>query len=112
MIMFFLPTRYLKLLLVAMMVGGLAACASTDTGSEAVIEDSSIESTEPATDETGEEVVEAIEEPMQFEVTTPAISEVDQQAEPSAAPEEMKVAPDAVEEYPIESYDVTRPTTA
>ena len=85
--MFLLSKRYSNLLLVTMIVGGLAACASTDTGSEAVIEDSSIESTVPAESEAGEEVAEAIEEPMEFEVTTPSISEV--QPEVSAAPQEI-----------------------
>lgn len=90
--MFFLPTRYLNFLLIMMLAGGLAACATTDTGSEAVIEDSSIDSAAPAESEAGEEAVAASEEPMQFDETAPA--------------EEMELTPEAVEDYPVEAYDV------
>jgi peptidoglycan-associated lipoprotein len=108
-IMFFLPRRYLNFLLIMMMVGGLAACASTDSGSEAVIEDSSIESTTPAEAEVVEEAPPATEEPMQFEVTTPYTSGLEQQ-EMEVMPDDATTSPgqqaDAIEEYPIESYDV------
>lgn len=107
--MFFLPRRYLNLLLVMTLVGGLAACATTDTGSEAVIEDSSIESTAPAE---SDDVATASDEPMQFEETSPYTSGLETQ-EMEAMPDDAMTSPaqqtetfDAAEEYPIESYDV------
>lgn len=115
--MFFVLRRYLNFLLVMMLVGGLAACASTDTGSQAVIEDSSVESTAAADADAGEDLATSTEEPMQFEDSAAAGAEMPSPSESDLTPDEMGGAGDdastsaaeqslAVEEYPIQSYDV------
>ncbi len=109
--MFFLLRRYLNLLLVVMTVGGLAACTSTDTGSRAVIEDSSFESAVVEGD-AGEAAAAAADEPMQFDETAPSTSELESQ-EMGASPDDALTssaqqaeAVDGVEEFPIQSDDI------
>lgn len=109
--MFFLLRRYLNFLLVIMLAGGLAACASTDTGSQAVIEDSSFESA-VVEGAAGEEAAAADDEAMQFDETTPSTSELEPQ-EMGASPDDALTssaqqaeAADGVDEFPIQSDDV------
>lgn len=123
--MFSALTRYATLLFAAGLLFGLAACTTTDTGSTAVIEDSSIEAQAPAEEETVD-VVETIDESAETEVAAdvsemqPADELSTMEEESFTVEEEMEPGPttgaaeqtetvEPVAEFPIQRYEIEEP---
>ncbi len=107
--MFSLLRRYVSALVAVVVIGGLAACATTDTGSEAVIEESSIESPAPVDEGTEQEAVEVGVEPEQPQELAPAVSGVPTQPEPAVTEEEFEPAEEAVTTAPAEQAEAVEP---
>ena len=127
-IMFSALRRYAMLLLAAGLLFGLAACTTTDTGSRAVIEDSSIEAPAPAEEEASD-VVETIDETAETEVAadmaepqpTDELSTVEEESftveegmesgvsGPTTGAAEPTETVEPVAEFPIQRYEIEEP---
>jgi len=126
-IMFSAFKRFSNLLLAMVLIVGLAACTTTDTGSKAVIEDSSIETPAPTGQEAGD-VAEVVDESAETEMapdasTTPSPDEspameesipADEAMEsdvsgPTTGAAEQAETVEPVEEFPIQRYEIDEP---